>query len=393
MENKLKKIVIIPSDPISDYEEKGTSGWLKEYYNPNNYFDEVYVLSYKESVARNVYGLIIVPVSKSGSDFKRKVKEINPLFVRAYGGYWATDFAVFNKIKGIPVISSIHDTNPDLIFKSLQFCDSYISMSEVIKQILIKNKYAKESEILVLGNRINTENFKKIGKDNLKLKALKDQLPFAKFILSVGRRNKEKNITNTIKSLSHLPKEIGLIQIGKGSTDEYQKTIVENKLEERVHWINKVENDELPYYYNLAALLCVPSRWEGFGVVFIEAICCHTKIVTSNIAPMNEYIINDTIMNSLVDDFENPKSLASSILKLLTTNEENTNTVDKVKERYDIKVVAKNEINWCKKLSDQRKTKSLKYYKWKYDFYYKAYFFGKIKRFPKRIWRKMHSYL
>ena len=38
--------------------------------------------------------------------------------------------------------------------------------------------------------------------------------------------------------------------------------------------------------------MCVPSRGEGFGIVFIEAAACGSVIVTSDIAPMNEFLTN-----------------------------------------------------------------------------------------------------
>ena len=40
----MNKLVVIPSDLISDYEAKGTSTWLEEYYNPKGFFDEFDVL-------------------------------------------------------------------------------------------------------------------------------------------------------------------------------------------------------------------------------------------------------------------------------------------------------------------------------------------------------------
>ena len=58
--------------------------------------------------------------------------------------------------------------------------------------------------------------------------------------------------------------------------------------------------------------MCVPSRWEGFGIVFIEALACESIVVTSDIAPMNEYIKHGR-NGLLVKDYENPKALAEMI--------------------------------------------------------------------------------
>ena len=64
-------------------------------------------------------------------------------------------------------------------------------------------------------------------------------------------------------------------------------------MSKRCFWIESVKNSELPVWYSWCDCFCVPSRWEGFGLVFIEAAACGSAIVTSDIAPMTEYFTND----------------------------------------------------------------------------------------------------
>jgi len=42
------RLVVIPSDPLQQYVDKGRGNLLEDYYNPLKFFDEVYVLSPKE---------------------------------------------------------------------------------------------------------------------------------------------------------------------------------------------------------------------------------------------------------------------------------------------------------------------------------------------------------
>ena len=60
--------------------------------------------------------------------------------------------------------------------------------------------------------------------------------------------------------------------------------------------------------------MCTPSRWEGFGIVFIEALACEAIVVTSDIPPMNEYITNGS-NGLLVKDYENARTLADTVRK------------------------------------------------------------------------------
>jgi glycosyltransferase involved in cell wall biosynthesis len=63
--------------------------------------------------------------------------------------------------------------------------------------------------------------------------------------------------------------------------------------------------------------MCTPSLWEGFGIVFIEALACEAVVVTSDISPMNEYITNN-YNGILVKDYQDPIALAEAISKACT---------------------------------------------------------------------------
>ena len=77
-------------------------------------------------------------------------------------------------------------------------------------------------------------------------------------------------------------------------------------LSTRITWIDAVPNVDLAHYYASADVFCTPSRWEGFGIVFVEAMAAGSVVVTSNVAPMNEFISHRK-SGILVDDHENPE--------------------------------------------------------------------------------------
>lgn len=389
----MRKLVVIPSDLISDYESKGTSGWLKGYYNPLGFFDQVYVLSPLEKDRDEKYGLKIIPVT-SNRDFRKKLKEINPICVRAYGGYWATDYANYNRVANIPVVSSVHDTNVKLMFESLKFSDFIFSMSNAVSEVLLDNGFVNKDHISILGNRVNTSLFKKKEVDGSFLKGYGISTD-KKIILHVGRKSIEKNIENVISSLGYLGDEYILLLIGVGDFKQYKHQIENLGLSSRVFNIEKVENNKLPMFYNLAEVLCVPSKWEGFGLVFVEAASCSTKIVTSNIEPMCNYLINDGVMNTLIDNYESPEKIAQATLKLINNNSYNDHTRNIIVQKFDEKVISNREVDLYKSIVYRNIRKHGDYKRWYFNRYYNLEVYPilkKIKKLPKRLWVKIHSF-
>ncbi|HEY9872812.1 MAG TPA: glycosyltransferase, partial [Candidatus Obscuribacterales bacterium] len=65
------------------------------------------------------------------------------------------------------------------------------------------------------------------------------------------------------------------ILVGKGSDRvRIEKLITELNLQEGVTLAGFIPDDELCDYYNLCDLFAMPSKGEGFGIVYLEALAC-----------------------------------------------------------------------------------------------------------------------
>ena len=323
----MKKLVFFPSDPIKAYIDKGFSyEYLDGYYNPAGYFDEVYCLSPWGEKKVETIGKIQY-IKANPLRFKGVIKEINPDVVRGYGGYCCADWLSYNKVKNIPTVVSVHDTNPVLIHDSLRYADEIICMSKAVKNAVINRVPGINADnIFVMPNRINVEFFKKKTDENF-FSQLNEKFGECKHILHVGRKTDQKNLDTVIKALNYVNYNATCIFIGRGDVDRYKKVAEENGVVNRCFFIDNVEHDELPLWYSWCDCMCTPSRWEGFGLVFIEAASCEACVITSNIGPMNEYLTNNSTA-ILIDDYENPKIVAEAINKAL----ENDTNVQEIRK-------------------------------------------------------------
>ena len=306
----MTRLVVVPSDPIAEYERAGYD-WLERYYNPTGMFDEVYALSPLEEGERKAHGMTIRGVKDR--ELKALLERLRPDVVRAYGGYWPSDYVARNRLVDIPLMVSVHDSRPNLIHESLRFADLVACTSEVVrKQVIARGVDPKRTRILP--NRVDAEIFKPV-KDISKWSAQARDFPPGRHILHVGRKSEQKNLDTLIGALALLPEEYSCIFVGAGDRAPYELLARQKGVANRCFWVDAVKNSELPVWYSGCDCMCTPSRSEGFGTVFIEAAACGAPIVTSDIAPMNEYLANDESA-CLVKDFENPQALADSVRKV-----------------------------------------------------------------------------
>ena len=310
MPSNKKKLIVIPSESICEYEAKGLAR-LREYYNPAGFFDEVYALSPLEKEKREAYGMQIIPTSYY--KLASKIREIGALVVRAYGGFWTADMACRNRVDGVPVIVSLHDPSPHMIHKSVQFADYVFCVSDAVANVAIQ-KGVKKDRIRLLPNRIDLNIFNKnIPRE--KVNAIRKNFPEGRMILHIGRLSWEKNHDTLLNAISLLPKNFFCVCIGRGEKGKYKMLCKQLGISYRIYWIDSIMNNDLPAWYAACDCFCVPSRYEGFGIVFIEAAACGAPIITSDIPPMNT-IFKHGENAHLLHEYENPSQLANAITKV-----------------------------------------------------------------------------
>lgn len=306
----MKKLVIIPSDSLQDLRRCGLSDeWLEPYYNPGDFFDEVYSLyphEKSETTGKIKY------IKTDPNELMERIQEIKPDVIRGYGGGWASVYANRNRIKDIPIIISVHDVRPVFVDPSLRFADKIICVSEAVKRAVKRIARVDDSRIELLPNRVDTQKFFP-KKDSSFAQQMKEKYGEGKFILHVGRKSPEKNLDTLIKAMNFLPPEYKVIFLGEGDSKIYADLARKEKVDDRCYFERGIPNQDLPYYYSWCDCMCTPSRSEGFGIVFIEAAACECSIVTSDIAPMNEFLKNGESA-TLVRNYLDPEALAHAIL-------------------------------------------------------------------------------
>ncbi len=303
-----RRLVVVPSEPIEAYERAGYGSWLERYYNPGGFFREVHAISPLEGPRRRAHGMTIRRVPER--DLSGVIEEIRPDVVRAYGAFWPSDYVAAGRVAGIPVVVSVHDSRPERIHDSIIHADAVFCVSGVVRRRVL-DRGVSPDVVRILPNRVDTTRFAP-RRDAPEHAAIARRFPPGRHILHVGRRSDEKNLDTVIRALARLPADYSCVFIGRDDPDPWRRLADREGVAGRCFWIESVPNDALPIWYNWCDCLCVPSRWEGFGIVFLEAAACGTPVVTSDIPPMNEYLAGGESAE-LVARYEDPEAIAAAI--------------------------------------------------------------------------------
>lgn len=86
-------------------------------------------------------------------------------------------------------------------------------------------------------------------------------------------------------------------------------------IEELVTFLGARAQDTLPDYYSAADVVVMPSHYESFGLVALEAMACGTPVVASRVGGLR-YTVLDGITGLHVPE-RDPEALAEEIIRLI----------------------------------------------------------------------------
>ncbi|MCK7506339.1 MAG: glycosyltransferase family 4 protein [Desulfobacterales bacterium] len=90
-------------------------------------------------------------------------------------------------------------------------------------------------------------------------------------------------------------------------------------LGQTVVFLGKRDQDTLPYYYSAAEVLVMPSHYESFGMVALEAMACGTPVIASEVGGL-AYLVRDGETGFTIPA-EEPDTLCEKLTWLLNDQE------------------------------------------------------------------------
>ncbi len=161
-------------------------------------------------------------------------------------------------------------------------------------------------------------------------------LDSGQYVLFVGRLEPLKGLDVLIEAFSILKQQgsRARLLIAGGNLDgevaqNLRSCVNTFHLTENVRFLGAIDQQELPYYYSAADLCAMPSFYESFGMVAIEAMACATPVVASRagglqftvrhgetgylVAPGNAVALAEAITMVLDDDARRDQMGAAAV--------------------------------------------------------------------------------
>lgn len=235
----------------------------------------------------------------------------------------------------------IHETEAWLTYEAWKvICCSDYMISHV------KWAFGLPSDKLVMvPNGVNTACYDTSANNDAKAFRAKFALPEEKIVLFVGRLVYEKGIHILINAVPKILSKVNakFIIVGSGYMKEQLLNIVRSMgLEHKVLFEGFMDEETLVRLQKTADVSVVPSLFEPFGIVALEAMAAKSPVVVSDTGGLSEIVDHDTSGVKVYPN--NPESLAWGITKVLLdsayASRIRENAYRKVQEKYDWEKIA-----------------------------------------------------
>ncbi len=215
---------------------------------------------------------------------------------------------------------------------ALRLTDKLTGISNFLIERARKNGFKKETflvpngvDLTVFSRRIDiaTEQAmkKKLGKNDGDI-----------FLVTSGRLTHKNAVDDIISALAFLPENVKFVVIGKGDLGpELQKQARDMGVEKRVKFLGFVAYADIPNIFSACDIFIRPSRSEGFGNSFIEAMAFGLPVIATPVGGIVDFI--DDKETGIFCSPDHPQGIAKAVGLLLSDSVLARRIIEKARDR------------------------------------------------------------
>lgn len=276
--------------------------------------------------------------------------------------------AIFNLFHpNIPIILTLQEGDPPkYIEKKLK--PLWLLFTRIFKKATIiqpissflaawAKKINPKANIKIIPNGVDIKRFSSKPKE-WEFNKLKKQLqkkPNDVYLITTSRLVKKNGIDTIIQALPLLEENIIFLIIGSGPEQTKLKNLAEKLgVKKRIKFIGQISQEEIIKYLYIADIFVRPSRSEGMGNSFIEAMATGLPVIATQEGGIADFLFDNKKNpgkppTGWAVEKNNPKQIAMAVKQILQ-NSEQTKKVTKnafrlIEKKYNWDKIATNMLN------------------------------------------------
>ena len=193
-------------------------------------------------------------------------------------------------------------------------------------------------EVVVVPNGVDLHSFSR-QQDLAEMNTLKQTLGKKYgdvYLVTTSRLVKKNAIDDCIRALEYIPPHVSLLVIGVGEEEARLRDLSRSiGMRDRVIFLGFLPSDQIPLFLSISDIFVRPSRSEGFGNSFIEAMAAGIPVIATPVGGIPDFI--DDHETGLFCRPDNPKSLGEAVMQYI----ENPLLCEKIVRQAHERVVAR----------------------------------------------------
>ena len=197
---------------------------------------------------------------------------------------------------------------------TLESADLITCVSKHERDMLVSEIGIDEDNIKIIYNGINWNDWQILPDKNIFRKQYPDISD--KFVLFAGRLATNKGLSDLISAMDLVnQKAVDLVITGAdmGLGKQLEKEALEKGV--RMHRLGHIDDETYRSVLAAAEMLVLPSEYEAFGIVLLEAAAAETAVIGTNVGGIPEAMSPGN--NGLIVEYNDVDNLSKSIATLL----------------------------------------------------------------------------
>ncbi len=172
--------------------------------------------------------------------------------------------------------------------------------------------------IEIVPNGVDVAAFTKVysTEERAALRAKLSMREGEKYLITTSRLVPKNAIDAVLQALSRLPYNVRFLILGEGPLRaSLEKLARDEGVAERVRFLGQVERGDIPLYLQVCDIFIRPSRSEGMGSSFVEAMAAGIPVIATPVGGIVDII--EDYRTGLFVTVDDPESIAQKVAVLL----------------------------------------------------------------------------